>query len=75
MHASQMPETMNSFDLDDACREACHRARSRVVLAPLPAYEPIRKDFDAPIWFMAAWLVLAIGLLAWRMPEVMAVLA
>lgn len=66
-----MDNNMNSFELDAACREACHRARSRIVLAPLPAYEPIRKDFDVPLWFMAAWLVLAIGLLAWRMPEIL----
>ncbi len=66
---------MNSFELDDACRAACERARRRIVLAPMPVYEPRRADFDVPLWFMATWLVLAIGLLAWRMPEVMAVLA
>ncbi len=67
--------SMNSFELDEACRAACERSRSRIVLAPMPVYEPHRADFDVPLWFMAAWLVLAIGMLAWRMPEVMAVLA
>lgn len=66
---------MNSFELDAACRAACERARKRIVIAPLPAYEPARADFNAPLWFMAAWLVLAIGLAAWRMPDVLAAMA
>ncbi len=67
--------THNSFDLDAECRAACERARVRIHLAPLPVYEPQRADFDLPLWLLTGVLVLAIGLLAWRMPEVMAVLA
>jgi len=64
---------MNSFDLDAECRAACERARSRIVLAPMPVYEPRREDFDFPIWMMLAALVFAISLVFWRMPELLAI--
>ena len=62
---------MNSFELDDACRAACERARSRIVLAPMPVYEPRREDFAFPVWLMAGMLSAALLLLAWRLPEIL----
>ena len=59
---------MNSFDLDDACREACQRARNRIYLEPMPVYEPRAADFDVPLWAMLGVLTLAVALLAWRLP-------
>ena len=64
---------MNSFDLDAECRAACERARSRIVLAPIPVYAPRREDFAFPIWLMVGMLIAALFLLAWRMPAVIAI--
>jgi hypothetical protein len=54
----------NSFDLDDECAVIRHR----LLVQPMPDYEPCAVDFQFPIWIMLSALAMAFALLAWRLP-------